>query len=133
MPDGHCYLSQNQRHWCGVDDQQDIPPERIEAAQNAASLLEDGARKVGLYAQQVRLGANEDGSRMVLMADFLIGDVAWSDRIQHPERYDDTTTFKQIERDLMTDKFTELRDEMQRRADAGLPPLAGNVDDDEDD
>lgn len=105
------------------DPDAEFDPARLEAARTATSVLEDEARKVGLYAQNVRMAVTEGAEHMVLIADFLIGDVAWSDRVQNPDMDETKDEFSKIESELTKDRFVELQEEMRRRVEQGLPPI----------
>jgi hypothetical protein len=51
--------------------------------------LTEVARDLGLYLQRVLVPDQEmgPGSQVTILAEFMIGDVAWSDEVLHPVRH----------------------------------------------
>lgn len=52
--------------------------------------------------------------RVAIMALFTVGDVAFSDRVQNPEKYDTDTQFRQIMPTEAEMKADEIREQMRR-------------------
>lgn len=92
-------------------------------AKAAFERLEDKARKMGLYVDHVQAVMGADGE-LVLVADFILGDVAFSDRVQNPEKYSTNTMVDTLEKSMQTDTFLEERAKIQRNLAAGRDPLA---------
>lgn len=85
-----------------------------------ADQLEVATRKIGLYAQNLQIGAAADpltGEPIngVILGSFLIGDLAYSDRVQNPQAEGDADTLAAIETGLMRDRVRDLRDRMIKR------------------
>lgn len=97
---------------------EEFPHEQLEKARAAAEKLEDAARQIGLYLKITDYGIveGEDGSPQVaIIANFLIGDLAWSDRVQDPAAEADMDQVAAMETALMREKAQELRDRMRRK------------------
>lgn len=103
------------------DHHHDQPPqpsfELIEGTKKAVGEMEDAARKLGLYLQDHQLAMDpRDPTKMIIIGQFLIGDVAWSDRVQNPQVDAETDQIKTMESDLAKQEFVELRERLERRA-----------------
>lgn len=94
----------------------------------AGSLLEDEARKIGLYAQAMNVGTSHDPNsnehgEPVLIATFLLGDVAFSARVQDPEQAAVNDEFAKMESDVANDTLNTveglqaLRDRLSKKKD----------------
>lgn len=85
--------------------------------------LEDKARQIGLYLEQGGVvpppGFEGDGTPPVLavVCDFVIGDVAWSKRVQDPEQHAFDKDFKAIQDDVEQDDLSAMEQRLleQRR------------------
>lgn len=87
----------------------EIPHERLEIAQTKSNQLADRAEKIGLYAQGTRLGVTEDGEHLIIVTDFIVGDVAFSPRVQDPEQEAMDDSFSTIEAASAKDDFAEYQ------------------------
>ena len=96
-------------------DDEDFPqpsPEQISHATEMVEALEAVATKLGLYQIGAKLAVNpqEDGPlRMLIIADFVPGEVAWSDRVQAPDDHATDEAFRDIERGIEEAEFEEYR------------------------
>jgi hypothetical protein len=109
----------------GVSDQLDpdddplhgLSRETLDSAREAAEKLGELAHGLGLHIQQTDFGVTEgpDGPQVVVAANFLIGELAWSDRVQNPEAEVDTDVLADLETQIMRDKAAELRERMRRK------------------
>lgn len=91
------------------------PFELVEKAKQATSDIDDGARKIGLYLQDSHLAVDpREPTKMVIVAQFLVGDVAFSDRVQNPVADEDLDQVKALESDLKKQEFEELRERLQQ-------------------
>lgn len=98
--------------------------------------LEAAGRKVGLYIRDAGLSIlpmpADDGSMMfgpVMVANFNVGDQAWSDRVQNAEQYTTEAEFRKMAVQMEKDKFEETRAELERRMQEG-EEILGTDDDD---
>lgn len=95
--------------------------EQINHAHEKAEELEGLARRLGLYVEGFQLGVTEveDGSlKMLIIAEFLPGDVAWSNRVQDPETDQMDVEFRAIQSDLEADEFENYRRQLAERLEA---------------
>lgn len=74
---------------------------RVEAAEDALS-------KLGLHLDQWQPApmASPDGKPMILM-NLMIGDIAFSDRVQNPQKVEDDRTIIGMDQSFNKDKFKE--------------------------
>lgn len=96
--------------------------------------VEEAGRKTGLYVRDIGLSMAPmpDGIEPVMVANFTIGEVAWSDRVQNAEQYTTEAEFRKMSVQMDKDKFEETKAELERRLAAGEDPLAQEDDDDDD-
>lgn len=91
-------------------------PDEIEfelKAKAALDELEDDARKIGLYVDSAHVMPDPQGSgEMVFMVDFMLGDVAFSDRVQNPEQYGSDQILRGMEAGMQRSDFEETREKM---------------------
>jgi hypothetical protein len=105
--------------------------------QQADSLLEggekldDALRTVGLYVERSQLVMIETpfGPRPALAVDTLIGDVAYTDRVQHPENDTMDKQFRVMEREMTGGEFDDIKERMRRNVAAGRDPMDDGDDD----
>lgn len=96
------------------------PPE--DDIREYAEKLEKVADHLGLYMQGFAVGAlpnhdhnpfedEEPEAHMLLLATFAVGEVAFSDRIMNPEKYDEDGKFREItiDADPLEVSFEELK------------------------
>lgn len=109
-----------------------------EDAQRLMEELENAARKLGLYAENLAIGVPSggpyasllgDGEKVVVVAQFTVGDIAWSDRVQNPQQEDADMEFRKMAVDLEKDAFEAKRAELERKLKEGKP-IFGDEDDD---
>ena len=82
-----------------------------------AGELAEVAMRLGLHQQGYRLGVGTQvngAPALVVIADFLPGDLAFSDATLNPEKNDVDVEFRAIERDLKRDDFEAYRRELAR-------------------
>lgn len=90
---------------------------RREALEQLAQRVQAEAEKLGLYAEDIRIGRagmpgdEETGPSgpMVLVAHFMVGELAWADRVQNPEKVETDKAFKTMVVDLEEQEFEETR------------------------
>jgi hypothetical protein len=98
-----------------------------EEAQRLMEELENSARKLGLYADNLAIGVPmggpnlDDEERMVVVGQFTIGDIAWSDRVQNPQADETDMEFRKMAVDLEKDAFEAKRLEIERKLKEGKP------------
>jgi len=97
------------------------------------SELEDVARKLGLYLEQsaIVVGDGPNGPTPVLMANMVVGKVAFSERIQKPEEDDFANKLREIEIGMADEEAMRIREQMTRNIAAGRDPLDDGDDDDD--
>lgn len=73
-------------------------------------------RELGLYADDADLQVHElpDG-RHVVTVDALIGDLAFSRRVQDPEQHDFDAEFRKMTRGSDADRFLDVRAQLEKR------------------
>lgn len=85
---------------------------------DAAEVLAEGARKVGLYVEDMGVVMSPPGSfdepTPVMVCNFNIGDQAFSARVQDPDQDQMETEFKKLARQAETDNFEQLRERLAR-------------------
>lgn len=108
----------------------DIPAEKLEAL---VGELKERSNKIGLYMNAVSLNVDggdddipEDLRHHKLMAQFTLGDVAFSKRVQDPESDGFDTDFKKIEHGALKDTVKDIVEQTRRE-------LAGDEDETDDD
>ena len=76
----------------------------------------DVAAKTGMEKEKM-IDAIKEGDAFMLMATFIVGDLAWTDRVLYPERFKEEQEFKvaapdliEIERQRMIDDIIAGRD-----------------------
>jgi len=93
----------------------EIPEEKFEAL---VDKFADESRKIGLYVNGVALNVDEDDipdKKHMLVMQFVIGDVAFSDRIQDPEADEFDLEFKKIEKGTIIDQMQNIREQYEKR------------------
>lgn len=96
--------------------------------------VEEAGRKVGLYVRDIGLSAAPNPATMgiepVMVANFTVGDLAWSDRVQNAEQYTTEAEFRKMAVQTEKEKFEETKAELERRLREG-EDLLGQEDDDD--
>lgn len=103
-----------------VPDEQNLPfpPEKVDEKLRE---LQEVTRKFGLYLQGATLGIDEKGDEETgekyhkLYAQFLVGDIAWSSRVQDPEQDKIDNEFRSIAVGTVEDDFEEIRKKYQKK------------------
>lgn len=87
--------------------------------------LEDMLRKLGLYNDHAHIAMIDTpmGPKPALIVDCTIGDVAWTDRVQHPENYGIDQQFRAMEVEIVDSDFEDAKVRMRRNVAAGRDPL----------
>lgn len=106
-----------------------------EEARKLMEELENAARRIGLYAENIAIGVPIGGpnipegeEQMVLVAQFTLGDIAFSDRVQNPQADETDMEFRKMAVDLEKDQFEAKRQEIERKLKEGKP-IFGEDDD----
>lgn len=86
----------------------------------ATALLDDELRRIGLYLETTQVIEAPHGES-VLYCEVLVGDVAFTTRVQDPEQSDVDKEFKRIERSAVQDTFLSTREDLARRIAEGRP------------
>lgn len=95
-----------------------LPPEddgfdaELRISQSLSDVLDPLLREVGLYIDQTQMQRIENGPTMV-MVDCLVGDVAFTDRVQRPEQHDMDAEFRVMQRDLEEQRFADTKKALQ--------------------
>jgi hypothetical protein len=84
-------------------------------------LLEERARKLGLYLDQALVVETERGT--VIMASLVLGDVAFTPRVQDPDADDVDRQLEALTVGMENDEFLDARTRMERNIAAGRDPL----------
>lgn len=96
---------------------------RLEATGRVDTLEED-VRRIGLYLEGWDVAPNsQTPDEFLVVCGFQVGQVAFSDRVQFPERFYTDQTFKVIELDDQVDEFLETRQAIVAALQAGEDPL----------
>lgn len=107
----------------------DPPEDPRDAIHRLNVELEDKARPLGLYFDSMSVGSHDpevmkrvtedpaalnqaikDGEEFVLMANFVIGDIAWATRTQDPEQHE----FNKQAQVIMPDPAEEMKEKIKR-------------------
>jgi hypothetical protein len=107
----------------------DAEDEHFELTQQI-SKLEDATRHIGLYLEQAGILQNEDGHE-VIVASFTINKVAFSERVQNPDRHSVDTEFKNLQTGMAKDDFLDVRSRIAEALERGEDPFAGEDEDDQ--
>lgn len=94
----------------------------------------DDLRKIGLYAEgppQMAQIPTPIGPQPAMVVQCNIGRVAFSDRIQHPERYETDKTLGVMEINAQDDAYLDERQRIQQALAEGKDPYFDDLDDDE--
>jgi hypothetical protein len=91
----------------------------LELFKEKMSDIEDIARRNGLYARDAGLAIAPDfesgSTRPVIVANFSVGDAAWSDRVQNPKQDTTESEFRQLAAQAERERFEEMKAEMERK------------------
>lgn len=82
-------------------------------AKAAFEQVEDRARQMGLYYDNAHAMMLPDGE-LVLMVDFILGDVAFTDRVQNPDRYATDNMVGIMEKQYQGDEFLAQRERIRK-------------------
>lgn len=95
--------------------------EDIEKFRTRWDLLEEDLRKIGLYDGATMVVPLPTGG-LALAATVTVGNVAFGDRVQHPEKFSVDNEFAGIEASLQADVFLDERARLRRNIEAGRDP-----------
>lgn len=101
----------------------------LNTARGKAEELGEAAQKLGLYMQGYKLGAAKDGDGndvMVVIADFIPGEHAWSTIVQDPETAKVDEQFRTIEKVVGADRFDDYKTKLAEEYEE-IDPVAGPV------
>lgn len=107
----------------------DDDDQHLELAQRIEK-LEDAARHIGLYLEQGGILQNEQGHE-VIVASFTINKVAFSERVQNPERHSVDSEFKNLQTGMAKDDFLDVRTKIAEALERGEDPFASESEDEE--
>lgn len=128
-------MTDSEFHDEGPEDPEKILEKYQELFRSKIEEVEDGARKVGLYMREggMTLGPDFETQSLqpVMVLNFSVGDVAWSDRVQNPAQDTTESEFKKMAVQMEKDKFEEMREEMERRLREGKGVFEEGEDDEE--
>jgi hypothetical protein len=107
----------------------DNPDKWIKMVEECGPKFETVLRKLGIYvvdmglAPDPRQAFSQDPLAPVLVINGTIGDVAFSERVQHPveERLD--VEFKKLDNQMSKQEFEDLREKIERNMREGKDPL----------
>jgi hypothetical protein len=85
----------------------------------ATERLDTALRRTGLYVEH-RYYLDHEGGRY-LIVDAILGDVAFSDRIQKPEAASDKRAVKEMDIEMRRTDFADTKAELRRRIAEGKP------------
>lgn len=116
------------------DDRPEIPEafrQQADGLLEGAEKLDDAMRQIGLYVDHTHLVTIDtpSGPQPALAVNLTIGDVAYSDRVQHPENYSMDQQFRVMEREMTGNDFEDIQAKMRRNVAAGRDPLDDGDDD----
>lgn len=100
-------------------------------AKAAFEQIDDKARQMGMYSNEAH-GMQLPNGDMVLIVDFIVGDIAFTDRVQNPERYATDNAFRTMEKGMQSSEFLSEHERIKQALAAGKDPLAALDDDDTD-
>lgn len=110
--------------------EQELPPEiraQFDLLIERSEKLIDKARQIGLYIEghpQVQIVPTPGGMAAALVVQYTIGKVAFSDRVQNPEKDKFDDQFRVMEIEAQDDDFLDERQRIAKALDAGLDPYA---------
>lgn len=91
----------------------------------AAEALEDELRRIGLYVQTTNIVDPEKTGQpmpgVVVYMECLIGDLAFTKRVQDPVQHEFDHEFRKIEHSTVADDFLDLRSQIEERMRDGKP------------
>ena len=88
----------------------EYPEQMVNAMAVLPDQLETAFRDVGLYSPSVHWHEEE---RPTLIMEFIIGDVAFTNRVQSPDQFGIDHEFSLMTRGLVTDEFESIRRELE--------------------
>lgn len=99
--------------------------EALDTLHERSEEIDDIARGLGLYIDQSSLVVvgTPRGMKAAMALDVVIGNIAFSPRVQNPQDYDIDKSFAQMQVDMADDDFLDSRTRIQRNIQAGRDPL----------
>lgn len=73
----------------------------------------EACEKIGLYASDT-IQVESHSGRLVVLANFQVGDIAFSQRVQNPEQDAFDDQFRAIEADSVADQAEDIRNKFKR-------------------
>lgn len=79
--------------------------------------LENETRKIGLYMDYARvMPGDEEGTKLMVHTSFLVGDIAWSTRVQDPDQHEIDKQFQSVTDGLEDEQLNEVRRKLEGMA-----------------
>lgn len=106
------------------DDGSEVTPEQREAFDALLGKqddIEEALRPLGMYLEGLQLILSNSGP--VVVAQVMLGDVAFSDRVQNPAAYSVDSEFREMMAAQGADSFLDVRNQIQRNIAEGRNPL----------
>jgi hypothetical protein len=94
--------------------------------EQAGEALDDLARQLGMYVEHYNWIPTPDGQE-ALVVDFVLGDIAFSDRIQNPQKYSTDDAIRRIAKQLEADTFLDERTRLKEVLAQGGDVLEGDI------
>lgn len=115
----------------GMDDPQPFEPDpqMEDAVRTAVERLGERARRCGLHLGSVRVAMPPADGPALVIADFSVGDLAFSQRVLDPSGEEDNKTVRAMEVDADLDEWNAARERLRERLANTDGPLG--ADDDE--
>lgn len=104
--------------------EEEDPTIAVEQLRSKKDELEAVARKLGLYLNSAAIvPLPPDGTKVGLIADFLIGDVAFTQRIQDPEQEQIDRMFYDMTSGIGNDDFLDKQAQVKKNVAEGRHPF----------
>lgn len=97
--------------------------EELAKALRAVGLYEDQSQWISQGERPDEFSPPQEHQRNILVMDLLIGDLAFSKRVQNPEQHDVDAEFRAMMGGLETSEFDDTRNEIIRKLEQGLNPF----------
>ena len=97
--------------------------EELAKALRAIGLYEDQSQWISQGERPDEFSPPQQDQRNILVMDLLIGELAFSKRIQDPEQFDVDAEFRTMMGGLETSEVDDTRDKIMRRLEQGLNPF----------
>lgn len=87
-------------------------------AKAALDQIEDEARKMGLYIDEAHVMRAQTGE-LVFVVQFLLGDIAFTERVQFPDKAATNSMVETMEKQLQQDTFLDERERLRKVLESG--------------